>query len=60
MKITWQVSDGYVGGNAPHTVDIDDDDLADCETDEEREDMIAEIVEEDFRQKVTWSITHRE
>lgn len=60
MKITWQVSDGYGGELRPHEVDIDDNDLADCETDEEREDMIAEIVEEEFRQKVSWTITHRE
>jgi len=32
MKVIWQVDDGYAGGLRPHEIDIDDGELADCET----------------------------
>ena len=50
MQITYQVEDGYVGGQRPRTVNINDSDLEYCETKEEWEDIINECVEEDFRQ----------
>ena len=37
MKITWEVDDGYAGGSRPHNTEIDNDELDECETDEERE-----------------------
>lgn len=56
MIVTWQCEDGYVGGSRPHRVEVPDDELAECETEEEREQMINDYVEEDFRNKVSWSI----
>lgn len=55
MKVTWEIDDGYVGKTRPHTTDVDDDELAECETEDEREDLIAEFIEADFRREITWS-----
>lgn len=60
MKVTWEVDDGYIGKSAPHVTEIDDDELTECETEQEREDFIAECIEEDFRQTVSWYETGRD
>jgi hypothetical protein len=54
MKVRWAVDDGYVGKGREHTTEVDDDELAECETEQEREDLIAEYIEEDFRQIISW------
>ena len=54
MKFSWEIDDGYVGQRAPQYTEIDDDDLAECETEEERQELINEIVQEDFEQKVSF------
>lgn len=60
MKVTWEVDDGYVGGSRPQTVEVDDNELADCENEEQRRQLIEDYVQEDFENKVTWYITHEE
>lgn len=47
MRVQFGIEDGYVG-NRPHYVDINDDDLATCETSEERSQMIEDAIE-DYR-----------
>ena len=60
MIVTWQVDDGYVGNRTKQT-EIDDDELNDCETDEERETVISETIQEDFVQRVSWyEVSRRE
>jgi len=59
MKVTWEVQDGYVGASRPQYTVIPDDELAECEEDWEREDLIAEYVREDFLQRISWSITRK-
>lgn len=54
MEVRWQISDGYLGGDRPQVCDVPDDELAECDTDEEREDLIASYIEEHFRQVVSW------
>ena len=54
MKVTWQVADGYRGDQIPRVTEIDDQELADCETEEERENLIDEAVWKDFRQFIYW------
>ena len=54
--VTWEVNDGYVSGSAPQTTLIDDCDWLECETEEERQDLVSDCVQNDFEQKVTWSI----
>jgi hypothetical protein len=60
MRITWEVDDGYCGGGRPQHTDVDDDELAECDTDEERERLIEESVENDFDQNIRWCIISRD
>lgn len=53
MIVTWQVDDGYVGTRTKQT-EIDDEELDLLETDQQREDFIAEAVQDDFNQRVSW------
>lgn len=56
MKVTWGISDGYVGSHSrSHTTEINDQDLVNCETEEEREDLISEVIQGHFEQKVIWT-----
>jgi hypothetical protein len=55
VKVEWTVDDGYAGGSRPQYTDIDDDDLDECETDEEREEFINDCIQQDFEQKITWT-----
>lgn len=56
MKVRWEVEDGYVGGSRPHYTEVDDEELAECETEQERQNLIDEYIQEDFEQTVTWSV----
>lgn len=59
MKITWKVDDGYVN-NGPHTTEIDDEELEDFETEEEKEEFIEQCITGDFERKVSWYEISRE
>lgn len=59
MIVNWEVEDGYIGKSRPQHTAIDDDELAEYETEEEKERFIEECVEEDFRQKISWGETSR-
>lgn len=56
MIIYWQIDDGYVTKRPPYKTVINDDELADYEEGPEREDFIAECIQEDFEQKISWYI----
>lgn len=56
VRVTWEVDDGYVGKSRPQHTEVPEDDLEDCETDEERKRRIKEYVEEDFKQRISFSI----
>lgn len=60
MRVIWEVDDGYAGGSAPHSTVIDDDDLAECGSEQEREEFINDCVQEDSEQKISWSEIRRE
>jgi len=60
MKVIWQVDDGYAGGSAPQYTIVDDDELAECETEEGRQEVIREYVQSDFECTITWYITGTE
>lgn len=55
IKVRWEVSDGYVGSR-PYDVHVDADDFQHCETDGDIEQLLAEIVQEDFERRVSFSI----
>ncbi|MBD3351724.1 MAG: hypothetical protein GF364_09590 [Candidatus Lokiarchaeota archaeon] len=54
MKVRWEVNDGYIGKSRPQYTIIDDDDLDECETEEDREKLIEDMIQEDFEQRITW------
>jgi hypothetical protein len=61
IEIRWSVEDGYVGKDRPQTTVFDSDDVMDEEdweqlTEEEKQGYIHESVQDDFEQKITWSI----
>ena len=60
MRITWQVEDGYVGGSRPQYTTIDDDELAECDSEEEKEQFITQCIQEDFMMEISWSEISRE
>ncbi len=60
MKITWEIEDGYLGGSRPQRTFIPDEDLAECETDEERESLIRECINDDFADRIHWAEIRRD
>jgi len=59
MKVVWAVEDGYVGLRTKTTI-INDEELADCKTEEKREELIADAIQSDFEQRVSWREVRRE
>ena len=55
MKIKWEVEDGYVGKSRPQYLTIDDKEIEDCETEEEKQALIEEYVKDDFDQMISYS-----
>ena len=53
MYIRWQVEDGYVGLNRPHSFTIDDSDLEDM-TAEEIEEYVNDSIQDAFEQNISW------
>jgi len=60
MKVTWEIEDGYVGKSRPQETEIDDDELAECENEEDREELIASYIQEDFLQNISWCEVSRD
>lgn len=60
MKVTWEVEDGYCGKSRPQFTEIDDDELAQFQTEEEREKHIFDCIQDDFDNKISWCIIRRD
>ena len=56
MEVTWEVNDGYVGKSRPHYTEVPDDELDECKTKEEKQELINEYVQGEFSDYVSWSI----
>jgi len=56
MEIRYEVDDGYCGGSRPQIVDVDDDELSQCETTQQKKEYIEKEVQEHFEQTITWYI----
>jgi len=54
MRVTWEVEDGYVGKSRPQYTEINDSEILECETREERLQFIADAVQEDFDNGIMW------
>lgn len=52
LEITWQASDGYVGGRRPQKLRIEHYEIFGCESADAAMVMIDEAIEADFRDKV--------
>ena len=55
-EINWQIDDGYVGKCRPQKTKIDDNELLECESKEEVIELIYDFVQEDFNNKICYSI----
>lgn len=61
IKVRWQVDDGYAGASRPQHTTFDTEDYCDDEeweskSEEEKRQLIEEVVEEDFRNKASFHI----
>ena len=59
MMVTWQVEDGYGGKARPQETEIDDDELAELDSDEDRDDYINQCIQEDFDENISWYRTDK-
>jgi hypothetical protein len=53
FEVTYEVADGYVGGARPLHFWINEDDLEEDMTDKAISDLFYEMLEEDFRKRVS-------
>jgi acetyl-CoA carboxylase carboxyltransferase component len=60
MIVTWEVDDGYVGPSRPQKTEIPKCDIKDCENVEEALQMIDDMIQEDYEQKINWYIKNKE
>ncbi len=54
MRLTWYTEDGYVG-KRPHQVEIPDDEIEECETQEQFDELVESYVQESFNERVSFS-----
>ena len=54
MIVCWQVDDGSAGPGRSQKTEVDDQELAECKTDEEREQLISDYIQEDFNNNINW------
>lgn len=57
MKVKWFADDGYDSGDRPQYVEVDDDEIAECETIEDLEELINEYVADAFNQTISYSFS---
>lgn len=55
LTVTWKVDDGYTN-NRPHVTKIQNYEFEECETEQDRNDIIDQAVQADFEQLVSWYI----
>lgn len=60
MRVTWEVDDGYCGKSRPHFTNVDNDELAEHKTTEERNEFIEECVQDDFDSDISFCIISTE
>lgn len=57
MRITYKIEDGYIHNQA-YTVYVDDDELEECETIEEKIELIDQYIDNDFSTRINWYWDH--
>jgi len=56
MRVTWEVDDGYAGKSRPQHLDISDEEFEECTTEEDKQVLIEDFVQEDFDNRITFHI----
>ena len=56
MIVNWKTNDGHCCGTRPHKIHLREEDLAECETEEERMSLIEDYVQTAFEDTITWEI----
>lgn len=59
FQVNWESEDGYVTGARPQYCSIGEDDIKDDMTDEEIEQVLEDIVQQDFDEKVSFHVKNR-
>ena len=59
MEVTYEAEDGYVGGSRPKYVDINDEEIKDCESDDEAMRLVEDAIQEHFEQNVAASYDYK-
>lgn len=60
IKVRWEIEDGYVGGARPHYTRVSAEDFQHCETEDQVRDALDEIIEDDFRAKIGFSVRNED
>lgn len=60
FKTQYQIDDGYVGGDRPQHIIINEWDVIDVETEEQAESLIEEIIQQHFLERITPYMKERE
>lgn len=55
-KVTWEVDDGYAGAARPQITLIPDFEFSCCETEAEVEEVIFEIIQQEFEHRISWVV----
>lgn len=58
MEIRWEVEDGYVGKSRPQRLELDDDELRECESEDELMALLEDAVKGDFDNKISWALSN--
>jgi hypothetical protein len=56
IEVTWEIEDGYCGGARPQSSDLSFEDFEEDMSYEEITDRVWELVEEDFKQSISFDI----
>jgi len=60
LKAYWSVYDGGFGNKKVFCVDIEDDELRECETEEEKEELVNLRIQDSFKQEIDWVLVKTE
>lgn len=60
MEIRWEVEDGYVCKSRQHTTEIDDNEIMECDTTEEANELIESCVQDSFDNDISWCIMNND
>lgn len=60
IELSWQVEDGYAGGARPQTTYFDAAEFEGCESREEVQNLLEELMHEELMNKVSWTASNYE